>query len=87
MKAHYPVEYMTAILTAESGDVEKIAEIINECKNMNIPVLPPNINESFGGFTCLPSDLDKPISNGNKAKKSVSDFTPLKISARIFPMP
>jgi DNA polymerase-3 subunit alpha len=53
MKANYPVEYMTAILTAESGDVEKISEIINECKNMNIPVLPPNINESYGGFTCL----------------------------------
>lgn len=53
MKAHYPVEYMTAILTAESGDVEKIAEIISECKNMNIPVLPPNINESYGGFTII----------------------------------
>ena len=53
MKANYPVEYMTAILTAESGDVEKISEIINECKNMNIPVLPPNINESYGGFTVI----------------------------------
>ncbi len=53
MKANYPVEYMAAILTAESGDVDQIALIINECKNMNIPVLPPNINESFGGFTCL----------------------------------
>ncbi len=53
MKAHYPIEYMTAILTAESGDVEKITEIINECKKMNIPVLPPNINESYGGFTVI----------------------------------
>ena len=53
MKANYPVEYMTAILTAESGDVEKIAEIISECKHMNIPVLPPNINESYGGFTVI----------------------------------
>ncbi len=53
MKANYPVEYMTAILTAESGDVEKIAEIIDECKKMNIPVLPPNINESSGGFTVI----------------------------------
>jgi DNA polymerase-3 subunit alpha len=53
MKANYPVEYMTAILTAESGDVEKIAEIITECKHMNIPVLPPNINESYGGFTVI----------------------------------
>jgi len=53
MKANYPVEYMTAILTAESGDMEKIAEIITECKKMNIPVLPPNINESYGGFTVI----------------------------------
>ena len=56
MKAHYPVEYMAAILTAESGDIEKIGVIINECKNMDIPVIPPHINESFGGFTCLPSE-------------------------------
>jgi len=61
MKANYPVEYMTAILTAESGDVEKIAEIINECKHMNIPVLPPNINESYGGFTVL-RDEEKNLS-------------------------
>jgi DNA polymerase-3 subunit alpha len=53
MKANYPVEYMAAILSAESGDVEKISEIIKECKKMNIPVLPPNINECFGGFTVV----------------------------------
>ena len=69
MKAHYPVEYMASILTAESGDIEKVAEIINECKNMNIPVLPPDINESFGGFTCLPENQDTIISPENKSKK------------------
>jgi DNA polymerase-3 subunit alpha len=53
MKANYPIEYVTAILTAESGDVEKISEIIKECERMNLPVLPPNINESFGGFTIV----------------------------------
>ncbi|MFA4975615.1 MAG: DNA polymerase III subunit alpha [Candidatus Paceibacterota bacterium] len=62
MKANYPVEYMTAILTAESGDVEKISEIINECKNMAIPVLPPNINESYGGFTVIRSEIGRPTS-------------------------
>lgn len=69
MKAHYPIEYMTAILTAESGDVEKIAVIIDECKNMRIPVLPPDINESFGGFTCLPEEKGAPISRDNKSVK------------------
>jgi len=53
MKANFPVEYMTAILTAESGDTEKISQIIRECNNMDIEVLPPNINESFGGFTIV----------------------------------
>ncbi len=53
MKANFPVEYMTAILTAESGDTEKIAEIITESKRMNIPILPPDVNESFGGFTII----------------------------------
>jgi len=53
MKANHPVEYMTAILTSESGDIEKVAEIVHECEKMNIEVLPPNINESFGGFTVI----------------------------------
>jgi DNA polymerase-3 subunit alpha len=44
---------MTAIMTAESGDTDKIAEIVAECKKMNIEVLPPNVNESFGGFTVI----------------------------------
>lgn len=53
MKANFPMEYMTAVLTAESGDVEKIAEIITECKRMGIEVLPPDVNESFGDFTIV----------------------------------
>ncbi len=53
MKANFPAIYMAAVLTADSGDVEKISEIITECKRMAIPVLPPNINESFGGFTVI----------------------------------
>lgn len=69
MKAHYPVEYMAAILTAESGDVEKISGIIKECKNMDIPVLPPHINESYGGFTCLPAKPDTVINTKNKSEK------------------
>lgn len=54
MKANYPVEYMTAMLTAESGDTDKIAAIIHESENMGIKVLPPDINECFGGFTVIP---------------------------------
>lgn len=53
MKANFPAIYMSSVLTADSGDVEKIAEIIGECKRMQIPVLPPSINESYSGFTVV----------------------------------
>lgn len=53
MKANFPSIYMSAVLTADSGDVEKIAEIITECKRMHISVLPPSVNESFAGFTVV----------------------------------
>ncbi|QQG41228.1 MAG: DNA polymerase III subunit alpha [Candidatus Woesebacteria bacterium] len=51
MKANYPVEYMTALLTAEAADKDKISLAINECRRMKIKVLPPDINESDIGFT------------------------------------
>ncbi len=54
MKANYPVEYMSAVLTADAGDVDKIAEIIHECERMGIEVLPPDINESFADFSVVP---------------------------------
>lgn len=63
MKANYPTEYMTAVLTAESGDTEKIAQIVRECTRMQIEVLPPNINESFGDFTVI-QHLPKEGKNG-----------------------
>lgn len=58
MKANYPTEYMTAVLTAESGDVEEISRIIEECKRMKIPVLSPDVNESFGDFTVVKGEQD-----------------------------
>ncbi len=53
MKANFPAEYMCAVLTAESGDTERISEIISECKRMGIPVLSPDINSSFKDFTII----------------------------------
>ncbi|MEK7550424.1 MAG: DNA polymerase III subunit alpha [Patescibacteria group bacterium] len=50
MKANYPVEYMTALLTAESSDIDKISLAINECRRMKIKVMPPDINESGVDF-------------------------------------
>lgn len=53
LKANYPVLYMAAVLTADSGDVDKISEMVEECKRMQIDVLPPDINESFEDFTVV----------------------------------
>ncbi len=53
LKANYSAVYMASVLTAESGDSEKISEIIDECIRMKIPVLPPDINKSLGGFTVV----------------------------------
>ena len=55
MKANFPEEYMSAVLTADAGDTEKIAEIIQECVRMDIEVLPPDINESFAPFSVVPA--------------------------------
>jgi DNA polymerase-3 subunit alpha len=57
MKANFPVIYMSAVLSADAGDVEKISETINECKRMGIAVLPPDVNESFRDFTVV-SDVE-----------------------------
>jgi DNA polymerase-3 subunit alpha len=53
MKANYPAEYMCAVLSAEAGDTDKVAEVITECERMKIPVLPPDVNESRGDFTVM----------------------------------
>ncbi len=53
VKANYAVEYMAALLTCESGNMEKVAEGIEECRNLGISVLPPDVNESIGGFTVI----------------------------------
>lgn len=56
MKANYPVEYMAAVLTAEAGDVDTVSVMVSECKRMGIPVLAPDVNESFGDFTVILGD-------------------------------
>lgn len=50
LKANYPVEFMNAVLTAESGNLEKIATVVAECRDMGIEILPPDVNESERGF-------------------------------------
>ncbi len=76
LKANYPVEFMTALLTAESrgasGPVknEKIAQAIAECRRLKLKVLPPNINKSHKDFT-IENETD--VRFGLSAIKNVGD--------------
>ncbi|WP_346317757.1 DNA polymerase III subunit alpha [Chitinophaga sp. YIM B06452] len=49
LKAHYPAEYMAAVLN-NASNLEKITFFMEECKRMGLDVLPPDVNESFKGF-------------------------------------
>ena len=51
LKAHYPVEFMTALLTEDMENTDKVIKNINEIRNMGIAILPPDINGSCRDFT------------------------------------
>ena len=53
LKAHYPAEFMAALLSVEAGNADKVITSIAECKEMGIEVLPPDVNESMAGFTAI----------------------------------
>ncbi len=55
LKAHWPVEFMAALLTSDQGDTDRVAIEIEECRNMGIKIMAPDINESFGTFTVVTS--------------------------------
>src|SRR5258708_9275951 len=51
LKTHYPVEFMAALLTSQTGNTDNVVKYINECREIKIPVEPPNINVSDSNFT------------------------------------
>jgi DNA polymerase-3 subunit alpha len=51
LKAHYPVDFMAALLTSETGNTAKVVKYISECREMGITVLPPDVNASDWSFT------------------------------------
>ncbi|MDH4007927.1 MAG: DNA polymerase III subunit alpha, partial [Desulfuromonadales bacterium] len=57
LKAHYPVEFMAALLTEDMENTEKIIKNINEIRNMGIAILPPDINASCRNFTVHEKDI------------------------------
>ncbi len=57
MKAHYPREYMAALITSVLDNSTKVAEYISECRELGIKLLPPDINESLADFTVVGDNL------------------------------
>jgi DNA polymerase-3 subunit alpha len=57
LKAHCPHEFMAALLTSEMGNTEKVVRYINECRELGIKVLPPDVNESGKDFSVTPEGI------------------------------
>src|SRR5277367_4131162 len=51
LKAHYPVDFLAALLTSETGNTAKVVKYINECREMGIRILPPDVDQSEWSFT------------------------------------
>src|SRR5438128_4200100 len=71
MKAHYPVEFIAALLTSETGNADKQVKYINEARGMSISILPPDVNESDLYFT----PVGESIRFGLAAIKNVGENT------------
>ena len=59
LKCHYPAEFMTALLTVQFDNAEKVATFLEECRRLEIPVLPPHVNYSAVDFDIEPTDDGK----------------------------
>jgi DNA polymerase-3 subunit alpha len=71
LKTHYPVEFMAALLTSETSKPENVVKYISECREMNIPVVPPNVQVSTANFTPVRSEAGDAIGFGLAAIKNV----------------
>jgi len=71
LKTHYPVEFVAALLTSETGNIEKVVKYIHEARGMGITVLPPDINTSAVDFT----PVGEAIRFGLRAIKNVGENT------------
>jgi DNA polymerase-3 subunit alpha len=73
LKANYPAEFMAAFMNSETGDVERVAFLIDEARSMNLTVLPPDVNESHEKFAVVKSDTGPCLRFGLAAIKNVGD--------------
>jgi len=70
LKAHFPTEFMSALMTSEENDIERVSFLVDECQTMGVQILPPNINESLANFTAIETNQ---IRFGLRAIKNVGD--------------
>lgn len=70
LKTHYPVEYMASLLTHEMGNTDKVLTYIQDSRDHGLQILPPDINESFSGFSVVG---DQQIRFGLAAVKNVGE--------------
>ena len=71
LKTHYPVEFMAALLTSETSKPENVVKYIAECREMNIPVVPPNVQVSKANFTPVRTEAGEAIGFGLAGIKNV----------------
>jgi DNA polymerase-3 subunit alpha len=71
LKTHYPLEFMSALLTSQTGNTSQVVKYINECREMGIRVLPPDVNSSDFDFTPVENGAESGIRFGLGAIKSV----------------
>ncbi len=74
LKAHWPVEFMAALLTADQHDSDRIAIEIDECRKMGFKILAPDINESFDTFTVITEKTLENKAVGEDAKLDTIRF-------------
>jgi DNA polymerase-3 subunit alpha len=70
LKAHWPAEFMAALLTSDQQNTDRITIEIEECRKMGINIMPPDINESFSTFTV--------VTKGTKANQAVGENEEVK---------
>ena len=71
LKTHYPIEFMAALLTSETSKPENVVKYISECREMNIAVVPPNVQVSDANFTPTQTEKGGAIGFGLAAIKNV----------------
>lgn len=71
LKTYYPAEFMAALITSEENNVDKISTYIDECKRLDIAILPPSVNKSAKEFSVVEQDGKAAIIYGLGAIKGV----------------